>query len=89
MAVPSPVGDVKIVSPISNFVLNTLTLKKKSAFLFLMLNRSERVNTIVKDMTPMDPTHQSDRFHVQLEREEVVMDVVMDEEQFDFFENQL
>ena len=29
MAVPSPVGDVKIVSPISTFVLNTLTLKKK------------------------------------------------------------
>ena len=28
MAVPSPVGDVKIVSPISIFVLNTLTLKK-------------------------------------------------------------
>ena len=54
-----------------------------------MRNRSETMNTIVKDMTPMDPTHQSDRFHVQLEREEVVMDVVMDEEQFDFFENQL
>ena len=34
MAVPSPVGDVKIVSPISTFALNTLTLKK-SAFLFL------------------------------------------------------
>ena len=29
MAVPSPVGDVKIVSPISSFVLNTLTLQKK------------------------------------------------------------
>ena len=27
MAVPSPVGEVKIVSPISTFVLNTLTLK--------------------------------------------------------------
>ena len=33
MAVPSPVGGVKIVSPISTFVLNTLTLKK-SAFFF-------------------------------------------------------
>ena len=32
MAVPSPVGDVKIVSPISTFVLNTLTLKKKGFF---------------------------------------------------------
>ena len=29
MAVPSPVGDVKIVSPINPFVLNTLTLKYK------------------------------------------------------------
>ena len=28
MAVPSPVGDVKIVFPISTFVLDTLTLKK-------------------------------------------------------------
>ena len=27
MAVPSPLGDVKIVSPVSTFVLNTLTLK--------------------------------------------------------------
>ena len=33
MAVPSPVGDVKIVSPISTFVLNTLTLKKSAFFL--------------------------------------------------------
>ena len=33
MAVPSPVGDVKIVSPISTFVLNTLTLKKKRCVL--------------------------------------------------------
>ena len=32
MAVPSPVGGVKIVSPISPFVLNTLTLKKKCVF---------------------------------------------------------
>ena len=36
MAVPSPVGGVKIVSPINAFVLNTLTLqKKKSVFFFL------------------------------------------------------
>ena len=34
MAVPSPLGDVKIVSPISTFVLNTLTLKKKVHFYF-------------------------------------------------------
>ena len=34
MAVPSSVGDVKIVSPISTFVLNTLTLKKRVFFFF-------------------------------------------------------
>ena len=32
MAVPSPVEDVKIVSPVSTFVLNTLTLKKSEFF---------------------------------------------------------
>ena len=33
-AAPSPVGEVKIVSPISTFVLKTLTLKE-SAFFFV------------------------------------------------------
>ena len=33
MAVPSPAGDVEMVSPISTFVLNTLTLKQ-SAYIF-------------------------------------------------------
>ena len=37
MAVPSPLGDVKIVSPISTFVLNTLTLKKSALFYFIYL----------------------------------------------------
>ena len=32
MAVPSPLRDVKIVFPISTFVLNTLTLKKECVF---------------------------------------------------------
>ena len=35
MAAPSPEGDVKIVSPSSTFVLNTVSVKF-SAFLFLM-----------------------------------------------------
>ena len=39
MAVPFPVGDVKIVSPISTFVLNTLTLKKRVFFFFFFLLR--------------------------------------------------
>ena len=36
MVVPSPVGDGKIVSPISTFVLNTLTLKKSAIFFYKM-----------------------------------------------------
>ena len=42
MAVPSPVGDVKIVSPISIFVLNTLTLKKKGGFFFFTKATNDR-----------------------------------------------
>ena len=42
MAVPSPVWDVKIVSPISTFVLNTLILKKVR-FFFLFGELGERV----------------------------------------------
>ena len=34
MAVPSPVGEVKILSPVSTFVLNTLTLKSSAVFFF-------------------------------------------------------
>ena len=41
MAIPSPVGDVKIVSPISTFVLNTLELKQSAFFCM-------HVSTLVK-----------------------------------------
>ena len=54
-----------------------------------MWNRSDRVNTIVEDMTPMDPTHQLDRFHAQLEREDVAMDITVNDELFDFISDQL
>ena len=37
IAVPSPVGHVKIVSPISTFVLNTLPLKTVRLFLLIIL----------------------------------------------------
>ena len=37
MAVSSPVGDVKIVSPISAFVLNALTLKETEERIFFFL----------------------------------------------------
>ena len=40
MTVPSPVRDVKIVSPISTFVLNTLTLKKVRFSLFFFFRRT-------------------------------------------------
>ena len=55
----------------------------------LMWGRSHRVNTIVEDMAPIDPTRQLDRFHAQLEREDAAMDIMVDDELFDFFENQL
>ena len=36
MAVPSPLGDVKIVSPISTFVLNTFDTQIKCPFVFVL-----------------------------------------------------
>ena len=55
----------------------------------LKWSRSHRVNTIVEDMAPIDPTHQLDRFHTQLERENIAMDIIVDDELFDFVSNQL
>ena len=57
----------------------------------LLAHRSDRVNTIVEEMTlNMYPHHQLDRFQAQLEREDaVVMDVVVDKEVLDFFVNEL
>ena len=54
-----------------------------------MWARSHRVDAIMKDVIPMDPTHQLDRFHTQLERENVPMDIAVNEELFDFLESQL
>ena len=42
MTVPSPVRDVKIVSPISTFVLNTLTLKKCVSLFFFFRRTVEK-----------------------------------------------
>ena len=36
MAAQSPLGDINIVSPISTFVLNTLTLKESAFYLLLL-----------------------------------------------------
>ena len=56
----------------------------------LLAHRTDRVNTIVKEMTPhMDPHHQLDRFQAQLEREELVMDIAVNEELFDSISGQL
>ena len=38
MAVPSPVGEVKILSPVSTFVLNTLTLKSSAVIFFFSVS---------------------------------------------------
>ena len=44
MVVPSPLGDVKIESPVSAFVLNTLTLEIMCiCFVFLRLNSGRRI----------------------------------------------
>ena len=45
MAVSSPVGDVKIVSPISTFVLNALTLKETEKKIFFFWS-SRMVNLL-------------------------------------------
>ena len=46
MEVPSPVGDVKVVSPISNFVLNTLTLKYSQTSLIRTPKGQNQVSTL-------------------------------------------
>ena len=55
----------------------------------LLEHRTERVNTIVEEMTPIDPHRQLDRFHAQLERKEAVMNIAVNEELFDFISGQL
>ena len=55
----------------------------------LMWIRSDGVNTIVEDMAPTDSTRQLDRFHAHLERENVPMDITVNDELFDFISDQL
>ena len=56
----------------------------------LLEQRTERVDTIVNEMsTGMDPTHQLDRFHSQLERQDYVLDVMVSEDLLDFVDGQL
>ena len=56
----------------------------------LLDHRTERVDAIVEEMSvPVDPHHELDRFQAQLERQDVVMDVVVNEELFDFIGEQL
>ena len=56
----------------------------------LLERRTERVDAIVNEMsTGMDPTHQLDRFHNQLERQDYVLDVMVSEDLLDFVDGQL
>ena len=56
----------------------------------LLEQRTERVDAIVNEMsTGMDPTHQLDRFHSQLERQDYVLDVMVSEDLLDFVDGQL
>ena len=56
----------------------------------LLERRTERVDAIVNEMSAgMDPTHQLDRFHSQLERQDYVLDVMVSEDLLDFVDGQL
>ena len=56
----------------------------------LLEHRTERVDAIVEEMSlGMDPTHQLDRFHSQLERQDHVLDVMVSEDLLDFVDAQL
>ena len=56
----------------------------------LLEQRTERVDAIVNEMsTGMDPTHQLDRFHSQLERQDYVLDVMVSEDLLDLVDGQL
>ena len=56
----------------------------------LLEHRSERVDAIVEEMSMgVDPTHQLDRFHNQLERQEIAMEVMVSEDLLDLVDAQL
>ena len=56
----------------------------------LLDHRTERVDAIVEEMSMgMDPMHQLDRFHHQLERQDYVLDVMVSEDLLDFVDAQL
>ena len=56
----------------------------------LLEHRTERVDTIVEEMSAgLDPMHQLDRFHHQLERQDYVLDVMVSEDLLDFVDAQL
>ena len=56
----------------------------------LLEHRTERVDAIVEEMSMrMDPTHQLDRFHNQLERQDIAMEVMVSEDLLDLVDAQL
>ena len=56
----------------------------------LLDHRTERVDAIVEEMSMgMDPTHQLDRFHHHLERQDYVLDVMVSEDLLHFVDAQL
>ena len=56
----------------------------------LLDRRTERVDAIVEEMSVrVDPHYELDRFQTQLERQDVVMDVIVNEELFDSIGGQL
>ena len=56
----------------------------------LLDRRTERVDAIVGEMSMgVDPTRQLDRFQSQLERQDIVMEVMVSETLLDFVDGQL
>lgn len=54
-----------------------------------MQDRASTVDTIMKDMAPIDPTRQLNRYHAQLERETATIDITVNNELSNFIESRL
>ena len=55
----------------------------------LLDHHTDRVNATVEMSLNVDPHHELDRFQAQLEQQDAVMDVVVNEELFDFISGQM
>ena len=70
MVVPSPVGDVKIVSPISTFVLNTFTLKTKCNFFFYKMPFRDLLDQYAACGSSREVVEVQDKWLLECEKEQ-------------------